>query len=103
MMRRTPSQRRWDHVQGYLVGLAIVLAGLALALGPIGLGPIELPRSVPAGALAALVGLLWILRRVLQQRREARELQAGRVRRELAAQERERREREPGGGVADPR
>ena len=76
MTHRTPSQRRGDHVQGYLVGLAIVLAGLALALGPIAVGPIELPRSVTAGVLAVLVGLLWILRRVLEQRREARELRA---------------------------
>lgn len=101
MTHRTPSQRRGDHVQGYLVGLAIVLAGLALALGPIALGPIELPRSVPAGVLAVLVGLLWILRRVLQQRREARELRTGRAERALAAQERE--QRELGGGVTDPR
>jgi len=101
MTHRTPSQRRGDHVQGYLVGLAIVLAGLALALGPIALGPIELPRSVPAGVLAMLVGLLWILRRVLQQRREARELRTGRAARALAAQERE--QRELGGGVTDSR
>lgn len=101
MTHRTPSQRRGDHVQGYLVGLAIVLAGLALALGPIALGPIELPRSVPAGVLAVLVGLLWILRRVLEQRREARELRAGRARRERVAQDRERRAH--GGGVTDSR
>lgn len=102
-MRRTPSQRRWDHVQGYLVGLAIVLAGLALAVGPIALGPIELPHSLPAGVLVVIVGLLWILRHVLQQQREAHELQAGRAERELAAQERERKEREPGGGTDNSR
>ena len=101
MTHRTPSQRRGDHVQGYLVGLAIVLAGLALALGPIAVGPIELTRSVPAGVLAVLVGLLWILRRVLEQRGEARELRAGRARRERVAQDRERRAH--GGGVTDSR
>ena len=101
MTHRTPSQRRGDHVQGYLVGLAIVLAGLALALGRIAVGPIELPRSVTAGVLAVLVGLLWILRRVLEQRREARELRAGRARRERVAQDRERRAH--GGGVTDSR
>ena len=32
MTHRTPSQRRGDHVQGYLVGLAIVLAVLGVTL-----------------------------------------------------------------------
>lgn len=94
MRRRTPSQRRWDHLQGYLLTLALVLAGLALALGPIRLGPLDLPQSTAGGALLSIVGLLWAVHRLLQQRQEARDLQSGRAARAQAQREREQRERE---------
>ena len=64
MTHRTPSQRLGDHVQGYLVGLAIVLAGLALALGPIALyaaaGLVMLLAGWPA-MLAGALALPYIL------------------------------------------
>lgn len=96
MRRRTPSQRRWDHVQGYLLSLTLVLAGLALALGPISLGPLELPQSTAGGWLLSIVGLLWAVHRLLQQRQEAQELHSGRAAREQAQREREQRERGEG-------
>lgn len=54
-----------------------MLARLALALGPISLRPLELPQSTAGGWLLSMVGLLWAVHRLLQQRQEAQELHSG--------------------------
>lgn len=73
MVRRTPTQRRWDLVRSCFVGLSVTLFGLALLLGPVPSGDPLLPRNPVAGAALMLLGVLIVTVRGLRHRRHLRE------------------------------
>lgn len=60
-MRRTPSQRKWDTVQGVISALAIGWFGLAIALDGISLGLLTIAESVPFGLLVLSGAALFLV------------------------------------------
>lgn len=69
MVRRTRTQRSWDLVQQCVIGLAIILAGIAIAMGPVSLHVVTIPQSSLFGGLIIVIGILLVSARVLAHRR----------------------------------
>lgn len=62
-MPTTTNSRRYEAAQGALIGLALLLVGVALALDGI-----TVPRSPLAGGFLALGGVLYLVSAVLRGR-----------------------------------